>query len=118
MAWAVEGLPRKARETPANERAFVTFGPTSLGVGARRVVEALRDKHIDPAPLLFGVGLETVLDCRNARIPAAAEVQLIEQAADVAADPTFGLSLAALETPGNGAWPSTSWPPVKLSGNA
>jgi AraC-like DNA-binding protein len=95
MFGTVGGLPQKARVPAANAGAGVTLRPTSLGVGARRVLDALREKQIDPTPLLSRVGLETDLNRGVARISAAAEVRLIEQAAQVTGDPTFGLRLAA-----------------------
>ena len=92
MFGAVGGLPRKARIPTKSESTHI--GPTSLGVGASRVLDALRDKQIDPGPLLSRVGMEADFSYRGARISAAAEAELIEHAAHLTCDPTFGLRLA------------------------
>ena len=69
--------------------------PTSLGVAAKRAVAALREKAIDPEPLLARAGLRAAdLDDRATRVSASAEARLIEDAAHSLGDPTFGLHLA------------------------
>ncbi len=66
-----------------------------MGVGARRAEKALRDRRVDPAPLLAQAGLEEAdLGDRDARVPAPAEAKFIESAAEACGDPTFGLDLA------------------------
>ena len=70
-------------------------GGTSMGVAARRVIATLRDRLGDPALLLSEAGLEAAaIEDRSMRVPAAAEIRLVERAAEVTGDSTFGLRLA------------------------
>lgn len=69
--------------------------PTATGFAAGQAVAALRDRHIDPAPLLERVGLsEQDLKEGHDRISANAQARLLEVAAEALHDPALGLHLA------------------------
>ncbi len=69
--------------------------PTATGFAARQAIAALRKHNIEVAPLLRRVGLsERVLDNRQHRISAIAQVMLLECAAEALGDSAFGLHLA------------------------
>ncbi|RBP03279.1 AraC family transcriptional regulator [Roseiarcus fermentans] len=96
---SAEPSPRRAPRSIPNAPWRGHACPTTIGLCARQVVASLKEKRIDPAPLLARAGLESMaLDSRGARVSAAAEANLIEFAAEAAADPTFGLNLGASES--------------------
>jgi AraC-like DNA-binding protein len=69
--------------------------PTATGFAARQAIAALRTHNIEVAPLLQRVGLsERILDNRQHRISAVAQVKLLECAAEALGDSAFGLHLA------------------------
>jgi len=77
------------RELPKGAR------PATIGLGARRVVELLVARRIDPEPLLRRAGLSGLdLASRDLLIPAEAEAKLIEASARAANDAAFGVSMA------------------------
>jgi AraC-like DNA-binding protein len=69
--------------------------PTATGFAARQAIAALRKHNIVVAPLLKRVGLsERDFDNGQQRISAAAQVKLVEYAAEALGDSAFGLHLA------------------------
>jgi AraC-like DNA-binding protein len=77
--------------------------PTATGLAARRAIAALKDRNIDPAPLLRHVGLsERDLKERQDRVSAAAQARLLELAAGALHDRSLGFHLA-METNPRGA---------------
>jgi AraC-like DNA-binding protein len=74
--------------------------PTATGLAARRAVAALRNRNVDPAPLLRHVGLsERDLKERQDRVSAAAQARLLELAADALHDRALGFHLATETNP-------------------
>lgn len=74
--------------------------PTTTGFPARRVVAALRNRDIDPAPLLQRVGLtEQDLNKPEGRVSSAAQARLLELAAEALRDRALGFHLAAEVNP-------------------
>ncbi len=74
--------------------------PTATGFAARWAIVALRKHSVDPAPLLRRAGLsELELDNPQLRIPAAAQCQFMEFAAEALNDSAFGLHLAIEANP-------------------
>ena len=74
--------------------------PTTTGFPARRVVAALRNRDIDPAPLLQRVGLtEQDLNKPEGRVSSAAQARLLELAAEALHDRALGFHLATEVNP-------------------
>ena len=74
--------------------------PTATGLAARRAIAALRERNIDPTPLLRHVGLfEQDLKERLDRVSAAAQARLLELAADALNDRALGFHLATETNP-------------------
>jgi AraC-like DNA-binding protein len=83
------------RSTEVTDERNTYLLPTTTGFPARRVVVALRNHEIDPAPLLQQAGLsEEDLDNPENRISAAAQAKLLESAAEALHDPALGFHIA------------------------
>jgi AraC-like DNA-binding protein len=69
--------------------------PTATGFAARRAVVALRNRNIDPTPLLERLHLtEPAVNTDEIRVSAAAQARFLESAAEALQDPALGLHLA------------------------
>lgn len=75
--------------------------PSSTGLSFRLALAMLRERGVDPAPLLKRVGLFEGNDAaeRPSRVSAAAQSRFLELAADAAGDSAFGLHLAESANP-------------------
>jgi AraC-like DNA-binding protein len=74
--------------------------PSATGFAARQSIAALRKHNIAVAPLLRRVGLSgRDFDNRKGRISAAAQLKLLEYAAEALGDSAFGLHLAEQANP-------------------
>ena len=74
--------------------------PTATGFAGRQVLAELRNRGIDPAPLLERLGLsEQGLKEDQIRISAAAQARLLEYAAEALHDPALGFHLATQVNP-------------------
>jgi AraC-like DNA-binding protein len=75
--------------------AWAMMSTTTVGMGMRRAVAALRARKIDPRTLLRRAGLPRAdLSDPAQRVPAEREAAFIEMAAEAANEPLFGLRLA------------------------
>ena len=74
--------------------------PTVTGYAAKCAIAALHQHDIATQPLLKRAGLsEHAFDDPHRRVPALAQVKLLEYAADSMADTAFGLHLAEQANP-------------------
>jgi len=74
--------------------------PTVTGYAAKCAIAALRKHDIPAQPLLRRAGLsEDAFDDPSGRVPALAQVKLLEYAAESMADTAFGLHLAEQANP-------------------
>ncbi len=74
--------------------------PTATGFGVKRAIDVLRERHVDPAPLLRNAGLsEHDLDDRQERVSSAAQTRFLEQAAEALDDSALGLHIAMETNP-------------------
>jgi len=78
----------------------LSLSPTATGFAAKIVVAALRNRGIDPTPLLERVGLsEQELNRGQDRISAPAQARFLELAAKTVRDPLLGFHLAQKVNP-------------------
>jgi AraC-like DNA-binding protein len=74
--------------------------PTATGFAARRAVVALRNRNIDPAPLLERFGLsEQAVNTDQIRVSAAAQARFVDSVAEALHDPALGFHLATEVNP-------------------
>jgi AraC-like DNA-binding protein len=74
--------------------------PTATGFAARRAVAALRNRDIDPAPLLERFGLsEQAVNEDEIRVSAVAQARFLESVAEALHDPALGFHLATQVNP-------------------
>jgi AraC-like DNA-binding protein len=74
--------------------------PTVTGFAVKCAIATLRQRNVDPGPLLHRAGLsEDDLDHRQRRLSATAQGEFVEYAALALKDPVFGLHLAEQSNP-------------------